>query len=124
MATNYQRGYQLEYKTKKIFEDEGWLATRSPASHSPIDLYVMGKGKSRNLLVQCKTTSKDRLYIYELGELIEKAEENDAVPLLVYSLRYTPPYVMKVENEKVKLKREEEHKKLKDYLKEISENGA
>lgn len=122
MATNYQKGYQLEYKTKKIFEDEGWLATRSPASHSPIDLYVMGKKK--NLLIQCKTTSKDKLYIYGLGELIEKAKENEAVPLLVYSLRYTPPYVMKVENEKVKLKREEEHKKLEEYLKEIDENGA
>ncbi len=114
MATNYQRGYQLEYKAKKIFEEAGWLATRSPASHSPIDLYVMGKEK--NILVQCKTTSKDRLYVYGLKELIETAKKNDAIPLLVYSLRYTPPYAMEVKDEKVKVKRDEEHKELKEYV--------
>lgn len=116
MSTNYQKGYQFEYKTKQIFEEHGWTATRSPASQSPADLYVMGKNE--NMLIQCKTTKKDKLYVYELGDLISKAEETGATPLLVYSLRYTPPYVKEIKDEKVKTKRDENHKELKEYLKE------
>lgn len=118
MVNNYKRGYQFEYKTKKIFEEEGWLATRSPASQSPADLYVMSKGK--NIVVQCKTTSKDKLYLYGLGELKDLAEENGAIPLLVYSLRYTPPYVKEIKKDREKLKRDEDHKELREYLSEIN----
>lgn len=116
MSTNYQKGYQFEYKVKNIFEEKGWTATRSPASQSPADLYVMGKEKS--YLVQCKTTSKDNLYVYNLDNLKEKSEKTGAIPLLVYSLRYTPPYVKKIKGEKEKVKRDENHKKLKEYLEE------
>ncbi len=117
MANNYERGYQFEYRSKKIFEENGLLATRSPASHSEADIYVMGKDK--NYLVQCKTTSKDRLYLYGLDKLKELADENNAVPLLVYSFNYTPPYVKKIEKSKEKLKKEEKHKELRKFVKEI-----
>ena len=120
MGDNYKKGYQFEYRSKKIFEKNDFLVTRSPASQSAADLYVMGK--EDNYLVQCKTTEKDRLYIYELEELKEIAEENNAVPLLVYSFNYTPPYVKEVKKSKEKLKKEEEHKELRDFVQEIKKN--
>lgn len=117
MVDNYKKGYNFEYKTKKIFEDNDMLVTRSPASQSAADLYIMGT--ENNYLAQCKTTKKDKLYIYGLDELKELAEDNEAVPLLVYSLRYTPPYVKKVEGEREKLKRDENHKELREFVKKI-----
>ncbi len=120
MANNYERGYQFEYRTKKIFEENGFLVTRSPASQSAADLYIM-HGKN-NYLAQCKTTKKDRLYIYELGELKEIAEENNAIPLLIYSFNYTPPYVKEVKKSKEKLKKDKDHKKLREFVEEIKEN--
>ena len=117
MGDNYKKGYQFEYRSKKIFEENDFLVTRSPASQSAADLYVMGE--KNNYLVQCKTTEKDRLYIYELGELKKIADENNAVPLLVYSFNYTSPYVKKVKKSKEKLKKDENHKELREFVKKI-----
>lgn len=116
MTNNYKRGYQFEYKTKNMFEEHGLTATRSPASHSPSDIYVMGQ--KNNYLVQCKTTKKDSLYIYGLDKIKEQAGKTGAKPLLVYSLRYTAPYVKEIRKNKEKIKRNENHKELKEYLKE------
>jgi len=115
MPTNYQRGYQLEYKAKKILEENGFTATRTPASHTAIDIY--GISRNSNLLIQCKNTSKDTIYIYGLQPLIEKARETQSTPLIVYSLRYTPPYVAEVKKPKFKAKRNGNNKTLEQYLK-------
>ena len=50
--TNYTRGRQFEYRTKKKLEAEGWVVFRSAGSHSPADLIALRTGEV--MLVQCK----------------------------------------------------------------------
>lgn len=113
--TNYQKGYRFEYKVEKIFKENGFIATRSPASKTPIDIYVMSD--TVNYLAQCKTTNKEKLYIYKLTDLIEQADKINATPLLIYSFYYTTPYVKEVEKKKYSLSKEKENLELQNYLK-------
>ena len=114
MVKNYARGYQLEWKTKNMLEDKGWIAMRSPASKSEADLIAM-KGDYK-LFVQCKKTSKDSLYIYGLSDLLSLAKQHNAEPLLVYGFRYTPPFVMQVTADKHKMKRSDDNLLFEEYL--------
>ena len=115
MVKNYARGYQLEWKTKKMLEANDWIAMRSPASRSEADLIAM-KGYHK-LFVQCKKTSKDNLYIYGLSDLLNLAKEHKAEPLLVYGFRYTPPFVLKITADKHKMKRSDDNLLFEEYLK-------
>lgn len=114
---NYQRGYQLEYKAKKLFEDAGWMVTRLPASKSPADL--MAFNKNTKVVVQCKKTKKDSLYLYGLKDFVDIANEHEAIPLLVYSFGRTSPYAKLLNSEKIILKKTDENKLLKEYLEVI-----
>ncbi len=114
---NYQRGYQLEYKAKKMFEEAGWMVTRLPASKSPADL--MAFNKKTKIIVQCKKTKKDALYLYGLKAFIDIAEKHEAIALLVYGFGRTSPYVKLLNSEKIILKKNDENKLLKDYLEVI-----
>jgi len=61
MPTNYERGRQVEYEVKGIFEAAGWTVTRAAGSHSPFDLIAtkQGRGRSKEVwfttLMQVKT---------------------------------------------------------------------
>lgn len=114
MATNYSKGYRLEWKSKKILEKNGWMAFRSPASKSDMD--VIALDKKNKLFIQCKTSKKDALYVYGLDGLIKTAKKCGAIPLLVYSFYYTPIYVKEVKNKNEKAFRKEENIELIDYL--------
>lgn len=114
--TNYKRGYSLEWKAKRILDDNGYMVFRSPASKSPADIIAFNK--KRKLMIQCKKTSKDTMYIYELDALIKSAKQYGATPLIVYSLRYTPIYVKKVSSEKESFTRDGDNIGFERYLKE------
>jgi Holliday junction resolvase len=53
VSTPYTRGRSREYQVLKRLRDEGWLCSRSAASHGPVDIFA-GKG-GRLLLVQVKS---------------------------------------------------------------------
>jgi Holliday junction resolvase len=53
MNRQYARGRAYEYKALTKLRDEGWLAQRSAASHSPIDIFA-GKG-AQTVLIQIKS---------------------------------------------------------------------
>ena len=114
VGQNYQRGYNLEWRAKKMLEDKGWIAMRSPASRKEADIIAM-KG-NRKLLVQCKKTAGDNLYIYGLNPLLNLAKQHKAEPLLVYGFRYTPPFVMPVTDDKHKMKRSGDNLLFEEYL--------
>lgn len=114
MATSYKKGYMLEYKTKKMLEENGWMVFRSPASRDVADIFATKKGK--NLLIQAKKTSKNALYVYGLDGLIKNARRYKAIPLLVYSFYYTPIYVKEVRKGNERALRKDENIRLADYL--------
>lgn len=53
MNKQYARGRAYEYKALIKLREEGWLAQRSAASHSPIDIFA-GKG-AQTVLIQIKS---------------------------------------------------------------------
>lgn len=114
---NYMRGYRLEYGTKKALEGNGWMVTRLPASKSPADLIAFND--KHKLLVQCKKTQKDSMYIYGLGELLDLSRHHNAIPLLVYAFNRTEPYAKVVDSGKQILKRCDDNVPLAEYLKVI-----
>ena len=116
MVTNYRRGYQLEHRSRKIFEDNDWTVVRSPASKSPSDLYCIKKGDV--IFAQCKKTSKfEHMYIYDLRPLLEMAKKQYATPLLVYSFERSPVYAKEIEDEKENVHKIDNHVELDKYLK-------
>lgn len=61
---NYIKGRSREYQALKILRDDGWLCSRSAASHSAIDIFACKD--EMVLLIQVKSgkarvTEKDRL---------------------------------------------------------------
>jgi Holliday junction resolvase len=119
---NYRRGYELEYRTKKIFEDCGFLVFRSPASKTCIDLIAFDK--TAKYFVQAKKTADEKLNVYKLGDLLATAERFDAKPLLVYSFDGSPVYVKEMSSRKENLKKFGIHKELKKFLKiDLGEYG-
>ena len=115
MVQNYARGYRLEWKTKKMLEKKGWIAMRSPASSTEADVIAMKE--DFKLLIQCKKTTGDSLYVYGLRGLRNLAKEHNAKPLLVYGFGYTAPFVMEVTEDKHKIRRSGENTLFAEYLK-------
>jgi hypothetical protein len=56
------KGYKVERKIRLEFEKRGWLVVRAGASLGEADLICLKNGKC--LLVQVKSTKKDKLYYY------------------------------------------------------------
>jgi Holliday junction resolvase len=111
---NYVRGYNLEYKTKKMLESAGYMVFRSPASKSPAD--VIAFNREEKLMVQCKKSSKDVMYVYGLDELVESAERYGAKPLLVYSFYYSPVFVKELSSGNEKFSKDGENVEFGKYL--------
>jgi hypothetical protein len=53
VSTPYTRGRNREYQALNRLRKEGWLCSRSAASHGPVDIFAGKKG--RILLVQVKS---------------------------------------------------------------------
>jgi len=53
VSTPYTRGRSREYQVLRKLRDEGWLCSRSAASHGPVDIFA-GKDGSM-LMVQVKS---------------------------------------------------------------------
>lgn len=66
MNRNYQRGRAREYSALYALRKEGWLASRSAASHGAVDVFAAKDG--RVLLVQVKS-GRARATKEELEEL-------------------------------------------------------
>ena len=73
----YTRGRAREYKTMELLRKEGWLASRSAASHGAVDVFAAKEG--RILLVQVKS-GRARATKEELEELVTwgKSANGDA----------------------------------------------
>ncbi len=116
---NYQRGYRLEYRTRKLLEGMGWKVLRSPSSKGEADIIAFNR--DAKILVQCKTTAKNALYVYGLEKLVREAKEYGAVPVLAYSFLRTPVYGAVVSAGKFKAKKGgEENTRLEELLKRIA----
>lgn len=120
MATNYSKGYMLEWKTKKLLEEKEWMVFRSPASKDVADLFATKAGKS--VLIQAKKTSrkeKKSLYIYGLDGLIETAQKHRAIPLLVYSFYHSPIYALEVKKKDVIVSKDGDNVELIDFMERL-----
>lgn len=53
VSTPYTRGRSREYQVLKKLREEGWLCSRSAASHGPVDIFAGREGKV--LMVQVKS---------------------------------------------------------------------
>ena len=77
-ATNYARARAFEYRVRDDMASKGWVAVRSPASKTPVDVYCIGW--HRCVFIQCKTDG--RLGTDEWNRFLELCESVDAVPVL------------------------------------------
>lgn len=66
--TRYEKGRSREYRTMAMLRKEGWLVSRSAASHGAVDVFAARGG--RVLLVQVKS-GRARVKKEELQELVE-----------------------------------------------------
>ena len=112
---NYQRGYNLEYKTRKILEQNNYMVLRSPASKTPCDLIAFNK--KQKLLIQCKKTINNQMYIYGLDNIIQLSKKYNATPILVYGFGRTQAYATEIKKPKLKLNKNQKNKTLEEYLK-------
>ena len=53
VSTPYTRGRSREYQVLRKLRDDGWLCSRSAASHGPVDIFAGREG--RVLMVQVKS---------------------------------------------------------------------
>jgi len=53
VSTAYTRGRSREYKVLQTLRKEGWLCSRSAASHGPVDVFAGRNGQT--LLIQVKS---------------------------------------------------------------------
>ena len=79
MATNYQRGYNFEYRCRKELESKGFFVVRSAGSKGPADLVAIREGKV--LLVQCKL-DEGLINAKERDKLLDVAAKTFTVPVL------------------------------------------
>ena len=70
MSFPKRKGYRVERKIRMIFEKNGWKVVRAGGSFGDADLICLKKGKC--ILVQVKSTRKDKLYYY--GKISKKIE--------------------------------------------------
>jgi len=74
---NYQAGRSREYRTMNRLKKDGWMVSRSAASHGAVDVFAARDG--RILLVQVKS-GRARATKEELEELVRwgKSSNGDA----------------------------------------------
>lgn len=77
VINRYVKGREREYRAMSILKREGWMVSRSAASHGAVDVFAAKDGKM--LLVQVKS-GRARVKKEELRELIEwgKSSNGDA----------------------------------------------
>ncbi len=68
MNRNYQKGRSREYRAMNALKKDGWMVSRSAASHGAVDVFAAKEGKV--LLVQVKS-GRARATKEELEELVE-----------------------------------------------------
>lgn len=66
MVNSRRKGYRVESKIRKMFEDFGWRIIRSGASLGEADLICLKGGKC--LMLQIKSTAKKKFYFNEYME--------------------------------------------------------
>ena len=66
MVDSRKKGYRVESKIRKMFEDVGWRIVRSGASIGEADLICFKNGNC--IMLQIKSTSKNRFYFKEYME--------------------------------------------------------
>lgn len=71
VSTAYTRGRSREYRVIHTLRKEGWLCTRSAASHGPVDIFAGKNGQT--LLIQVKS-GKGRMSESDIGILKEWAK--------------------------------------------------
>ena len=70
MVSNYQRGYQTEWRAKQELEKLGFFVTRAAGSHTLFDLWCVNKSGMR--LIQLKRVKKGNGYFKnEIQEILE-----------------------------------------------------
>jgi Holliday junction resolvase len=80
MATNYQRGYQLEHRAKSLLEENGYFwVMRSPASKGRFDVTAVGRDTKLLQLKRTKRKPVPSLYKEEMEEL-EKWCQSQTLP--------------------------------------------
>lgn len=67
MGTRYQKGRAKEYATMAILKRDGWMVSRSAASHGAVDVFAAKDGML--LLVQVKS-GRARVKKEEMEELV------------------------------------------------------
>lgn len=71
--TRYTKGRAREYRTMTILKKDGWMVSRSAASHGAVDVFAAKDG--RLLLIQVKS-GRARVKKAELEELIRWGNES------------------------------------------------
>jgi Holliday junction resolvase len=71
---NYNRGRSREYRAMMTLKREGWMVSRSAASHGAVDVFAAKDGKV--LLLQVKS-GKARATKEELEELVRWGESSN-----------------------------------------------
>lgn len=65
-----RKGYRVERKIRKIFEEMGWRVTRAGGSFGEADLVCIKNKKC--FLIQVKSTKKKKFYFY--GPIVKSME--------------------------------------------------
>ena len=73
-GTLYEKGRAREYKAMTILKEDGWVVSRSAASHGAVDVFAAKGG--RLLLVQVKS-GKARVKKEEMEELVRWGRESN-----------------------------------------------
>ena len=74
----YQRGRNFEYSVLKDMTKRGYLALRTPASKSPVDVYCIAKGEL--IFIQCKL--RGAFPVKEWNEFFDYCESVGALPVM------------------------------------------
>lgn len=77
---NYRKGRDFEYRTRNLYQQQGYFVLRSPRSLGLVDLVAIKKGEI--LLIQCKMSGK--LELQKRIELIKLAESIGAKAVLAF----------------------------------------
>ena len=74
VGTLYEKGRAREYSVMKMLKKDGWVVSRSAASHGAVDVFAAKGGKL--LLVQVKS-GKARVKKEEMEELVRWGRESN-----------------------------------------------
>jgi Holliday junction resolvase len=74
VINRYGKGREREYRAMTILKSEGWLVSRSAASHGAVDVFAAKGG--RVLLIQVKS-GRARVTKEELLELVQWGKNSD-----------------------------------------------